>query len=184
MMVFNNTRVVEARLLFQKPTGGMIEIFALEPHMQYADITMAMQTKASVWWKCLIGGAGKWKPGQTLKRQVSENGVSVSLEARIVERSSDSFTIDFLWEPVRLTFSEILHLFGVIPIPPYLKRETVLSDKERYQTIYAIADGSVAAPTAGLHFTENIFRSLKIKNIQPDFITLQTAEYRLPFPGS
>ncbi len=172
LLVFNNTRVVEARLLFRKPTGGMIEIFALEPHSQYPDITTAMQTKASVWWKCLIGGAGKWKHGQTMKREVSENGVSVSLEARITEHSAGSFTIEFLWEPAHLTFSEILHLFGVIPIPPYLKRETVLSDSERYQTIYAAADGSVAAPTAGLHFTTNIFRSLEVKNIQSDFITL------------
>ncbi len=172
LLVFNNTRVVEARLLFQKPTGGMIEVFALEPHTQYPDITTAMQSKGSVWWKCLIGGAGKWKPGQVMKRQVSENGVSIWLEARIVERSADSFTMEFLWEPVQLKFSDILHRFGVIPIPPYLKRETVLSDQQRYQTIYAMADGSVAAPTAGLHFSAKIFDSFKTKNIQSDFITL------------
>lgn len=172
MLVFNNTRVVEARMMFKKPTGGIIEIFALEPHEQYPDITTAMQSKGLVRWKCLIGGVGKWKHGQVMKKQASENGVSISLQARIVERSADSFTIEFSWEPVRLTFSEILHLFGIIPIPPYLKRESVLSDYERYQTIYAQSKGSVAAPTAGLHFTANVFHSLKIKNIQSNFITL------------
>lgn len=172
MLVFNNTRVVEARMMFKKPSGAIIEIFALEPHEQYPDITTAMQSKGLVRWKCLIGGAGKWKHGQVMKKQASENGVSISLQAQIVERSADSFTIEFSWEPVQLTFSEIMHLFGKIPIPPYLKRETVLSDHERYQTIYAQSKGSVAAPTAGLHFTSNIFHSLKIKNIQSNFITL------------
>jgi S-adenosylmethionine:tRNA ribosyltransferase-isomerase len=172
LLVFNNTRVVAARILFQKPTGGVIEIFALEPHEQYADVTTAMQTKTQVWWKCLIGGAGKWKYGQVLQKQVSDNGVTISLQARIAERSAGSFTIAFFWEPASLTFSEILHYFGIIPIPPYLKRDTEKDDHERYQTIYAAAHGSVAAPTAGLHFTENIFLSLQKKNIESHFITL------------
>lgn len=172
LLVFNNTRVIEARLLFQKPTGGVIEVFALEPHHQYPDILSAMSTAESVWWKCLIGGAGKWKHGHVLNKQLKENGATIQLEARIVERMPDSFTIEFSWDPPHLSFAEILYKFGSIPIPPYLKRETSVVDKERYQTIYANTNGSVAAPTAGLHFTEKTFQSLKAKNILPAFMTL------------
>ena len=172
MLVFNDTRVIEARLLFQKTSGGIIEIFALEPHGQYPDITTAMHSCGKVWWKCLIGGAGKWKHGQILTKQITENDYTIQLSARIVERLPDSFTIEFAWFPVSLNFAKILHRFGVMPIPPYLKRETAMSDNERYQTIYGIAAGSVAAPTAGLHFTGNIFNSLDSKNIQSAFLTL------------
>ncbi len=172
LLVFNNTRVIEARLLFQKPTGGVIEIFALEPHDQYPDIPSAMRTTESIWWKCLIGGAAKWKQGHVLTKQLNENGTSIQLEAKIVERLPNSFTIEFSWNPPLTSFAEILHKFGSIPIPPYLKRETSLVDKERYQTIYAKTNGSVAAPTAGLHFTEKTFQSLEVKNILPAFVTL------------
>ncbi|MEO5999481.1 MAG: S-adenosylmethionine:tRNA ribosyltransferase-isomerase [Chitinophagaceae bacterium] len=172
LLVFNNTRVIEARILFQKSSGGIIEIFALEPHRQYPDITTAMNICGKIWWKCLIGGAGKWKRGQILEWEIIENGVSIHLWARIVERLQGNFTIEFTWHPASLNFAGILHRFGVMPIPPYLKRETIISDNERYQTIYAKTDGSVAAPTAGLHFTENIFYSLQSKNIQAAFLTL------------
>lgn len=172
LLVFNNTRVVEARILFQKSTGGIVEIFALEPHAQYPDISSAMQAKGKVWWKCLVGGAGKWKRGQVMQKRLLENEVATVLEARIVDRTAEAFILEFSWEPVFLDFADILHRFGSIPIPPYLKREAIITDQERYQTIYAVANGSVAAPTAGLHFTENIFQSLKTKSIQSDFITL------------
>jgi S-adenosylmethionine:tRNA ribosyltransferase-isomerase len=171
LLVFNNTKVIEARLLFQKPTGGVIEVFCLEPHEQYNDITNAMMQHNKVLWQCLIGGASKWKHGQVLQRKIIQAGKDVILEARYVEKRTDCFIIEFSWKS-ELSFAEILHLVGVIPLPPYIKREAEDSDAERYQTIYAHHEGSVAAPTAGLHFTDAIFQNLKRKNIHPVFVTL------------
>lgn len=167
-LVFNNTKVVEARLLFQKPTGGVIEVFCLEPHEQYADITSAMLTKEKVWWKCMVGGASKWKHGMILQKQVDD----IILEATIVERSPETFTIELKWNNPDLSFAEVLHKTGAIPLPPYLHRDVEEADKERYQTVYAKEEGSVAAPTAGLHFTDQLFTKLKTKNITSAFVTL------------
>jgi S-adenosylmethionine:tRNA ribosyltransferase-isomerase len=167
-LVFNKTKVVEARLLFSKPTGGMIEVFCLEPHEHYPDITTAMLQKQKVWWKCLIGGASKWKHGVILTKQVE----GVIIEASIIDRNSETFTIEISWNNDDLTFAEVLHIAGAIPLPPYLNRNAEESDKERYQTIYAKEDGSVAAPTAGLHFTERLFDKLQEKNITSSFVTL------------
>ena len=172
LLVFNNTKVVEARLLFQKTTGGVIEIFCLEPHEQYADITTAMLQKQNVFWQCLVGGASKWKQGQVLEKKIKQDGIEVILNARYVEKRADTFIIELSWLPAELSFAEVLHATGAIPLPPYIKRAAEESDTERYQTVYAQFDGSVAAPTAGLHFTENIFETLKEKNIQTDFVTL------------
>lgn len=172
LLVFNNTKVVEARLLFQKPTGGVIEIFCLEPGDQYADITSAMLQKGKVSWKCLVGGASKWKHGMKLKKEISANNRTIVLEAAIEGRLSDSFIIGLSWQPEELSFAEILHLAGFIPLPPYLHRDAEEEDKNRYQTIYAKHDGSVAAPTAGLHFTDAVFEKLSAKNIQKEFVTL------------
>jgi S-adenosylmethionine:tRNA ribosyltransferase-isomerase len=172
LLVFNNTRVVEARIIFQKPTGGQIEIFALEPGEQYPDIPTAMRSTGSVLWKCMIGGAGKWKHGQVLQKTIVKKEVEIVLAARIVDRGRDSFTIEFSWHPESLNFAEVLHDFGAIPIPPYLKRNTEALDLERYQTVYAREGGSVAAPTAGLHFTAALFETLAAKRIETDFITL------------
>lgn len=167
-LVFNQTKVVEARLLFQKPTGGVIEIFCLEPHEQYPDITTAMLQKQKVWWKCMIGGASKWKHGMVLLKQVEE----MIVEASILDRNSEAFVIELKWDNPRLSFAEVLNKAGAIPLPPYLHRKAEESDKERYQTIYAKEEGSVAAPTAGLHFTERLFKKLKHKNITSSFVTL------------
>lgn len=167
LLVFNNTKVVEARLLFQKPTGGLIELFCLEPADQYEDITTAMLQKGSVQWKCLVGGAKKWKEGAV---QLSVEGLRI--EARKLAALPDCFLIEFRWEPAGLSFAEVLHLAGDIPLPPYLNRATEEADKERYQTIYAKHDGSVAAPTAGLHFTESVFSKLSEKNILKTYVTL------------
>lgn len=172
LLIFNNTKVVEARLLFQKLTGGVIEIFCLEPHEQYADITAAMLQYGKVLWQCLVGGASKWKHGQILEKKIKVNDKELILHAFYVEKRSDSFIIELSWSPVDYSFGEILHYAGVIPLPPYIKRAVEETDAERYQTIYAHADGSVASPTAGLHFTESIFEKLKAKNIQKDFVTL------------
>lgn len=167
LLVFNDTKVVEARLLFQKPTGGAIELFCLEPADQYADITSAMLQKGSVQWKCLVGGAKKWKEGAVV---LEVEGLKIL--ANKVEILPDCFLIEFSWEPAGLSFAEVLHMAGDIPLPPYLNRETEEADKERYQTIYAKHDGSVAAPTAGLHFTENVFAQLEQKQIQKGYVTL------------
>lgn len=172
LLVFNNTKVVEARLLFEKPTGGVIEIFCLEPDDKYADITSAMLQKTKVHWKCLIGGASKWKHGMILKKDIICNERKITLEATIVDRLSDCFVVELAWQPEHLSFAELLHFAGQIPLPPYLHRNVEEEDKKRYQTIYADSDGSVAAPTAGLHFTDSIFKKLSAKNIQQVFVTL------------
>lgn len=172
LMVFNNTRVIEARLLFQKSTGGVIEIFCLEPHEQYADITTAMLQQGHVLWKCMIGGASKWKPGMELVKEIQHHNEKITLTAAIKERRPDSFIIEFNWTPAHLSFAALLHEAGNIPLPPYIKRDAKPEDAERYQTVYAAANGSVAAPTAGLHFTEHIFQQLSQKNITPAYVTL------------
>ncbi len=172
LLVFNDTKVIEARLLFQKATGGVIEIFCLEPHEQYKDITTGMMQQGRVFWQCLIGGASKWKHGQVLENKINSGGKEIILQARYIEKKTDCFVIEFSWNDSTLSFAGLLHLAGVIPLPPYIKREPENSDAERYQTIYAHYEGSVAAPTAGLHFTRNILDNLKAKNIQTDFVTL------------
>ncbi|MBC7849446.1 MAG: S-adenosylmethionine:tRNA ribosyltransferase-isomerase [Chitinophagaceae bacterium] len=172
LLVLNDTRVVEARLLFQKPSGGMIEIFCLEPHAQYKDITTAMTERSSVMWMCLIGGASKWKSGQLLQQTIDTNNHTFVLTARFIDKKDDRFTIELSWSATELTFAEVLHLAGNIPLPPYIKRSAEAVDAERYQTTYANADGSVAAPTAGLHFTKEIFDRLRARNITTAFLTL------------
>jgi S-adenosylmethionine:tRNA ribosyltransferase-isomerase len=172
LLIFNNTKVVEARLVFQKITGGQIEIFCLEPHEQYPDITSAMLQQEKVQWLCLVGGASKWKKGQVLEKKVTIAGKEIMLSANYVEKRADCFVIELSWLPGSLSFAEILHYTGAIPLPPYIKRAVESDDADRYQTIYAHFDGSVAAPTAGLHFTNHIFRQLEEKSIKKDFVTL------------
>lgn len=172
VLLFNNTKVVEARLLFQKETGGIIEIFCLEPHEQYPDITTAMLQKEKVLWQCLVGGASKWKTGQVPEKKIRSGKNEIALQARYIEKRADSFIIELSWMPDQLSFAEVLHHAGSIPLPPYIKRSVEESDKERYQTVYAHAEGSVAAPTAGLHFTPKIFRELDNIHVVRDFVTL------------
>jgi len=172
LLVFNNTKVVEARLLFQKSTGGVIEIFCLEPHEQYADITSAMLQTGKVNWQCLVGGASKWKAGQVLEKKLRYKNEEIHLQAAYIEKRAGCFIIELSWTPDSLSFAELLHAAGAIPLPPYIKRKAEDSDTERYQTVYAKHDGSVAAPTAGLHFTENIFNALQEKKIRHDYVTL------------
>ncbi len=171
MLLFNNTRVIAARILFTKPTGGQIEIFCLEPGADYPDVTTAMVQQGHVKWNCLVGGAGKWKHGMVLEKPVEYNGKRFLLKAGIVDRNENAFGIAFDWD-APLSFSEVIQAAGVIPLPPYLKRKAEAEDAERYQTIYAKHDGSVAAPTAGLHFTDAVFGSLASKDISTGFVTL------------
>jgi len=172
LLVFNNTKVVEARLLFKKPTGSTIELFCLEPHEQYADITTALQQEKKVLWKCLVGGASKWKRGQVLVKRIEENQQILLLQAKYIEKRTDHFIIEFSWSPSHYHFAEVLHMAGAIPLPPYIKRAAEITDAERYQTVYALADGSVAAPTAGLHFSPSLLERLHDKKIKQDFVTL------------
>jgi S-adenosylmethionine:tRNA ribosyltransferase-isomerase len=172
LMIFNNTKVIEARIIFQKPTGASIEIFCLEPHEQYGDITAAMLQKETVVWLCLIGGASKWKRGQYLLKKIILPGGEGSIKAEYLEKLGDKFAIRISWTPAELSFAEILHYGGTVPLPPYLKREPELADRTRYQTVYAYAKGSVASPTAGLHFTEEIFKKLQAKRIATGYVTL------------
>ncbi|HLO70688.1 MAG TPA: S-adenosylmethionine:tRNA ribosyltransferase-isomerase [Flavipsychrobacter sp.] len=169
LLVFNQTKVVNARLLFKKDTGGLIEIFCLEPHSQYPEIQTALLQKNKVWWNCMVGGASKWKQGMLLS--VQHTTPDFTLQAAIVERQSGSFTIEFTWD-ADFAFAEVLHYIGKVPIPPYLHRESEKSDEQRYQTIYAKEEGSVAAPTAGLHFTDTVFKSFETKHIDKAFVTL------------
>ncbi len=170
-LVFNNTKVVEARILFQKPTGGVIELFCLEPDSIYPDITSAMLQKGMVQWKCLVGGAKKWKE-EYLEKTIPYQDQTIILKAKRVAQVAEAYLIALSWSNKQMSFAELLHLAGLIPLPPYLNRQAENSDAERYQTVYAKHDGSVAAPTAGLHFTDRVFESLASKGIQKDFVTL------------
>ena len=170
-LVLNNTRVIEARILFQKSTGGIIEIFCLEP-AENLSISEALVTRKKVRWDCLIGGASKWKHGEILQKTITINGSNIILEANYIDKNTDSFIIEFSWHSSSYTFGEVVHLAGLIPLPPYIKRKPVESDAERYQTIFAKKQGSVAAPTAALHFTKQVFDDLEKKEISLDYITL------------
>lgn len=175
LLIFNNTKVVEARLLFTKSTGSTIEIFCLEPANNYADITTAMLQKEKVLWKCLVGGAKKWKE-ELLTLVIEKSNTNLAdnliLTARKIEKTNDYFLIEFCWNYQQMSFAEVLHNAGQIPLPPYLNRNVEEKDKQTYQTVYAKHDGSVAAPTAGLHFTKEVFDSLAQKKINTNFVTL------------
>ncbi len=171
LLVFNNTKVINARVRFKKTTGAAIEIFCLEPHEAINDYSSIMSRKESVRWKCLVGGAAKWKD-EVLEKEITINNEKVMLSVSKIEKLTDAFIIDFSWNPASFSFAEIIEAAGDVPLPPYIKRNTDNEDTSRYQTIFAAHNGSVAAPTAGLHFTENIFEKLAAKNISKAFVTL------------
>jgi S-adenosylmethionine:tRNA ribosyltransferase-isomerase len=171
LLVFNNTRVIQARILFTKPSGGVIEIFCLEPYEAFNEYNTIMQKTGHVQWKCLIGGASKWKEGN-LKKTIVYKGDEITLTATLSQKLADAYVVTLSWTPQHLHFAEVLDVFGDVPLPPYIKRKAEQGDKDRYQTIYAKAEGSVAAPTAGLHFTPAIFESLAQQKIATTFVTL------------
>jgi S-adenosylmethionine:tRNA ribosyltransferase-isomerase len=171
LLIFNNTKVIKARIRFQKSSGGVIEIFCLEPYEDINEYSTVMNKKGSVTWKCMIGGISKWKEGN-LEMLWAVGSGQWTMRAKLVEKLSDAYIVEFTWMPADLSFAEVLEQCGDIPLPPYIKRKTEEKDIERYQTIYAVDEGSVAAPTAGLHFTKDIFNRLAEKNIQTDFVTL------------
>ncbi len=170
LVVFNNTRVIQARIPMQKETGAQIEIFCLEPH-QPAEYSQAFSVTGTCQWHCMVGNLKKWKSGPITK-ELNIDGQSLTLSAEQVERCDKSVLIQFSWEPAHYHFAQILDAAGKLPIPPYLGRDTEASDYDRYQTVYSQHKGSVAAPTAGLHFTETVFSQLRSKNIQLSEVTL------------
>ena len=168
LLVHNDTKVVAARLFFEKENGSVIEIFCLEPASIYKDITSAMLAKKQVLWGCLIGGAKKWKEGSLHIKYGNNHTLTATKHSTL----ADSFLIQFEWDNEAQSFAEVLEAAGNIPLPPYFNRAVEANDKERYQTVYAAAEGSVAAPTAGLHFTPALFDKLATKNITKEFVTL------------
>lgn len=170
LMIFNNTKVIQARLHFRKETGALIEIFCLEP-IQPNDYALNFQQTEHAAWLCMIGNLKKWKEGP-LTRQLTVKGKEITLTATRGEARGTSHWIDFTWNNPSVTFADILEMFGELPIPPYLNRETQESDKETYQTVYSKIKGSVAAPTAGLHFTQRVLDALKAKGADLEEVTL------------
>lgn len=188
-LFFNNSKVIAARILFDKtpvsdnvsgptasdePTNSRlnkIEIFCLEPTATYTPVQLAMQATHKVQWKCLVGGAKKWK-APFLEKQLQYDNTTIHLIAKKIAQEDGHFIIEFSWDHPNIVFSEIIALVGQIPLPPYIQRAANATDKDRYQTTYAIAEGSVAAPTAGLHFDEQVFSALAAKGIDRQFITL------------
>lgn len=170
LMVFNNTRVIQARLHFFKETGACIEIFCLEP-LSPADYAMSFQSTGECTWMCMVGNLKKWKSG-LLSLFIELDGGAMQLNAEKIATRGNTHEIRFTWEDPQVTFAQILDRVGELPIPPYLNRDTEESDLETYQTVYSKIEGSVAAPTAGLHFTEKVFEQLASKGIERAELTL------------
>lgn len=191
-LYFNNSKVIAARIHFHKANNSTIEIFCLEPSASYQPISIAMQATQKVEWICLVGGAKKWKedylekefelfrPSNNEKDKIATNNnndnnnnrVAIKVRAKKIKSIDGKFLIEFSWDNNTISFSEIIEHIGSIPLPPYIQRATTEEDKDRYQTTYAKEEGSVAAPTAGLHFNAAIFESLTEKKCSTDFISL------------
>lgn len=176
LMVFNNTRVIQARLHFRKETGALIEVFLMEPALP-ADYELMFQTTGKCSWLCMVGNLKKWKDGP-LMRDFEIKGKALTLSAtmdrnKTMEKSGGTnYWVDFEWDNPEVNFAEILEAVGELPIPPYLNRATQESDKTTYQTVYSKIKGSVAAPTAGLHFTDAVLHDLDQKGVVRDEVTL------------
>lgn len=170
LLVFNNSRVIRARILFQKETGAVIEILCLEP-LSPTDYSLSFGSKESVEWKCIVGNLKKWK-GDILTLPFKYNGNQYSLYAERLQSEGEVWRIKFSWNCKGMCFGEVIETTGHIPLPPYINREDEAIDTERYQTVYSRIRGSVAAPTAGLHFTDYIFEKIKAKGIKTVELTL------------
>ena len=170
LMVFNNTRVIQARIRFRKETGSLIEIFLLEPASP-SDYEQMFQTRGHCSWYCLVGNLKKWKIG-ALQLRFNRAGRETTLTAERSLVETDALRIDFSWDDSGLSFAELLDTVGELPIPPYLHRNTQESDKVTYQTVYSKIKGSVAAPTAGLHFTQRVLDDIDAHGIDREELTL------------
>lgn len=170
LLVFNNTKVIQARMHFRKETGAQIEIFCLDPAEPH-DYALNFQQTAHCSWHCLVGNLKKWKSGE-LHKEVSINGIIATLTARRMQSSGEHHIVEFSWDNPAFTFADLLDATGELPIPPYLKRNTEEADKQTYQTVYSKIKGSVAAPTAGLHFTPEVLADLEAKGFHRTEVTL------------
>ena len=182
LLVFNNTKVIRARLIFFKPTGARIEIFCLEPHLP-ADYERAFATYGSTQWRCMVGNSKKWNSGD-LVTKFSHLGQDYEIRATRIAIEDNQSIVEFSTNDSTITFGELLEMLGKIPIPPYLNRESQVSDETRYQTVYSKFEGSVAAPTAGLHFTDEILSELDNSGFKRAEVTLHVgAGTFLPVKG-
>ncbi|MFM7671670.1 MAG: S-adenosylmethionine:tRNA ribosyltransferase-isomerase [Bacteroidota bacterium] len=168
----NDSKVIPARLIFEKPIGGRVEIFCLEPDAIYPEVATALATRERVIWRCFIGGASKWKKGIHLQLTLPGEPAGQILTALFLEKGETDFRIEFQWPEAAGCFGDVLERAGRIPLPPYIKRSAAEQDKTDYQTAYAANDGSVAAPTAGLHFTDTLLDVLRSKGIDQLALTL------------
>ncbi len=170
LMIFNNTKVIHARLFFRKKTGALIEVFCLSP-FEPSDYQICFQQRQRVVWNCMVGNSKKWKD-DVLDLKVDMNGVEVVLNAKKISYLDGAVQVEFSWDNDSYTFSELLDVAGSLPIPPYLNRDSEASDDDTYQTIYSLVEGSVAAPTAGLHFTSDVMSLLRENGIKTNYVTL------------
>jgi len=169
-LVFNNTKVISARLKFKKVTGATVEVFLLEPEKPTPLVSLAMAQKETCAWRCLVGNLKKWNQHETLELQTS----GLTIKAKLIENGSSPL-VEFSWIPASLMFFEVVEEIGFVPLPPYLKRDAEAEDKVSYQTIYASVDGAVAAPTAGLHFTQDVLTGLTNKGHSKTETTLHVS---------
>ena len=172
-LFFNNTKVIPARLIFHKSTGAQIEIFLLKPISPSPILSIVMEERETVIWECMIGNVKKWKEDIPLVRELNIDDNKITLQANIHDREKRQ--IQFSWNDDSISFSEIVEASGKVPLPPYLNRQPEEDDKPRYQTVYSAHDGAVAAPTAGLHFTPEILKSLADRGIKESFLTLHVS---------
>jgi S-adenosylmethionine:tRNA ribosyltransferase-isomerase len=172
LLVLNDTKVVPARLYFQRVTGAHIEVLLLHPHTP-AEVAESMRATGACIWECMIGNKKRWKPTETLTKEFNLPEGMLHLQASWVDFEKN--VVRFSWDNPQVSWAELLSHIGTLPLPPYLQREAEEADKQRYQTTYAKNDGAVAAPTAGLHFTERVFEQLKSKNILPEYVTLHVS---------
>ena len=170
LVIFNNTKVIHARLFFRKPTGAVIEVFCLTPHLP-REYQQNFEQRERCVWSCMVGNAKRWRE-DSLDMEFDIDGAPVVLTARKVENLGGEWLVEFSWDNHDYTFSELLEVIGKLPIPPYLNRESEEKDDETYQTVYSVIEGSVAAPTAGLHFTPDTFEALENKNVNTAYVTL------------
>ena len=171
LLIYNNTRVIQARLEFYKTTGARIEVFCLEPLTPH-DYQLSLSSTTGCTWKCMVGNAKKWHTGDALELKIKNEKLKIALQAYKEEQFGNTFAVRFEWDGDDVSFAEILDAAGELPIPPYLNRKTEVSDLKTYQTVYSRIKGSVAAPTAGLHFTESVLADLHRRGIETDELTL------------
>lgn len=172
LLVFNDTRVVRARLLARRPTGGQVELFCLEPVAPHRSLELALQQTDACTWRCLVGNGRRWKEGPVTLEFETTDGQAATLRAERQAQEAGTALIDFRWEPAELPFAEVLRAAGHLPLPPYIDRPDTAADAVRYQTVYAAAEGAVAAPTAGLHFTPELLAELTQQGVEIGHVTL------------